>query len=162
MKGNASSAAQITEVVTNTYAWNVLKPTVIDNEMWDKLYDVYVKDEYNLGTEDFFKRENPYALQEITGIMLETAKKGMWKANEQQLNDIARLNTALTAEFGTTRNAGNAPSTDANTSGKVLKKETLNAVQTGEKQSLNGLLIVFVVLAAFVSLLIVLRRKRKN
>ncbi|OAV69945.1 Aerobic cobaltochelatase subunit CobN [Bacteroidales bacterium Barb6] len=100
MKGKASSAAQITEVVTNTYAWNVMKPDVIDHEMWDKLYDVYVKDAYNLGTEAFFKRENPYALQEITAVMLETARKGLWKAGAQQLSDIARLHTALVAEFG--------------------------------------------------------------
>ncbi|MDR2120924.1 MAG: cobaltochelatase subunit CobN [Tannerella sp.] len=100
MKGNASSAAQITEVVTNTYGWNVMKPDVIDREMWDKLYDVYVKDEYALGTEDFFRRENPFALQEITAVMLETARKGMWQAGEQQLRDIADLHVRLVDEFG--------------------------------------------------------------
>ena len=39
MKGGASSASQITEVVTNTYGWNVTKPDVIDKEMWDRIYD---------------------------------------------------------------------------------------------------------------------------
>jgi cobaltochelatase CobN len=100
MKGSASSASQVTEVVTNTYGWNVMKPDVIDHEMWDKIYDVYVKDEYNLGTESFFRRENPYALQEITAVMLETARKGMWDASEQQLADIAELHTVLVSEFG--------------------------------------------------------------
>jgi cobaltochelatase CobN len=100
MGGNASSAAQITEVVTNTYGWNVMKPSAIDNEMWDKFYDVYVKDEYKLGTEDFFRRENPQALQEITAVMLETARKGMWKASEGQLSDLAQLHTQLVRDFG--------------------------------------------------------------
>ena len=100
MKGNASSASQITEVVTNTYGWNVMKPDVVDNEMWDRIYNVYVKDEFNLGTESFFKNENPYALQEITAVMLETARKGMWKATEQQLADVAELHTELVKEFG--------------------------------------------------------------
>lgn len=100
MKGNAASAAQITEVVTNTYGWNVMKPNAIDNEMWDKLYDVYVKDEFNLGTELFFKRENPFALQEITAVMLETSRKGMWKATEEQLAELANLHTGLVKEFG--------------------------------------------------------------
>jgi cobaltochelatase CobN len=191
MKGNASSAAQITEVLTNTYAWNVMKPNVIDNEMWDKLYDVYVKDAYNLGTEDFFKRENPYALQEITAVMLETARKGMWKASEQQLSDIAQLHTTLVKEFGPSGTGfagGNAKlqdfiaqktdaqsvneykqqiqqmksSTDINTNGRVLKKEELGQTQTGERNSLNGLFIVSAVLVVFVLLLIVLRKKRKN
>jgi cobaltochelatase CobN len=100
MKGNASGAAQITEVVTNTYGWNVMKPHAIDNEMWDKFYNVYVKDEYGLETEAFFRRENPQALQEITAVMLETARKGMWKASEQQLTDVAELHTELVKNFG--------------------------------------------------------------
>jgi len=100
MKGKASSAAQVTEVVTNTYAWNVMKPDVIDNEMWDQLYDVYVKDSHKLGVQNFFKQQNPAAMQEITAVMLETARKGMWKASEQQLSDIAKLHTDLVKEFG--------------------------------------------------------------
>lgn len=100
MKGKASSADQITEVVTNTYAWNVLKPDVIDNEMWDQLYDVYVKDSHQLGVQSFFKEQNPQAMQEITAVMLETARKGMWKATDQQLTDIAQLHTNLVKEFG--------------------------------------------------------------
>ncbi|HMM01839.1 MULTISPECIES: cobaltochelatase subunit CobN [unclassified Dysgonomonas] len=102
MKGKASSASQITEVVTNTYAWNVMKPDVIDNEMWDQLYDVYVKDSHNLGVQSFFKQENPAAMQEITAVMMETARKGMWKASEQQLADVAKLHTDLVNEFGAT------------------------------------------------------------
>lgn len=102
MKGKASSAAQITEVVTNTYAWNVMKPDVVDNEMWDELHDVYVKDSHNLGVQGFFKQENPAAMQEITAVMLETARKGMWKASEQQLADVAKLHTDLVNEFGAT------------------------------------------------------------
>ncbi len=61
--GGASSASQITEVVTNTYGWNVTKPDVIDKEMWDRIYDVYVEDSYGLGTEQFFRQQNPAALQ---------------------------------------------------------------------------------------------------
>lgn len=100
MKGQASSAAQITEVVTNTYAWNVMKPDVIDNEMWDQFYEIYVNDSHNLGIQKFFKLENPAAMQEITAVMLETARKGMWNATDKQLADIAELHTELVKEFG--------------------------------------------------------------
>jgi cobaltochelatase CobN len=100
MKGKASSAAQITEVITNTYAWNVMKPDVIDNEMWNQLYDIYVKDAHKLGVRQFFKKQNPQAMQEITAVMMETARKGMWKASEQQLSDLAELHTSLVKEFG--------------------------------------------------------------
>ncbi|WP_298653048.1 cobaltochelatase subunit CobN [uncultured Proteiniphilum sp.] len=102
MKGGASSAAQITEVVTNTFGWNVTKPNVIDNELWDELYNVYVKDKFDLGTEAFFREKSPAVLQEVTAIMMETARKGMWKATPEQLADIAKLHTDLVKEFGST------------------------------------------------------------
>jgi cobaltochelatase CobN len=195
MKGNASSATQITEVVTNTYGWNVMKPDVIDSEMWDKLYRVYVKDEYNLGTEAFFRRENPFALQEITAVMLETVRKGIWAADEQQLNDIASLHIALVNEFGSAAagfSGGNvklhefiARQSDPQTAdayrqqlrkmqttahsapgdpaqGVALKKDSMTQLDAGEKNTLNGLLTVSAVLAIFVAMLVVLRKKRKN
>ena len=31
-----------------------------------------------------FERENPASLQEITAVMMESARKEMWKASEQQ------------------------------------------------------------------------------
>ncbi len=194
MKGKASSAAQITEVVTNTYAWNVMKPDVIDNEMWDELYDVYVKDSHNLGVQGFFKQENPAAMQEITAVMLETARKGMWKASEQQLADVAKLHTDLVNEFGATGSGfsgSNAKlqdfiaqkstpenaagykqqlqkmktadaSSDINKSGTVLKKDSMSQSDNGEENSLNGIIVVAVVLLAFLALLFVLRKKRNS
>ena len=59
--------------MTNTYGWNVTKPDVIDKEMWDRIYDVYVEDSYGLGTEQFFRQQDP-ALQ--PAVMPETARKG--------------------------------------------------------------------------------------
>jgi cobaltochelatase CobN len=188
MKGNASAAEQITEAVTNTYGWNVMKPDAIDNEMWDKLYDVYVKDEYKLGTETFFRRENPQALQEITAVMLETARKGMWQASGQQLADIATLHTELVKEFGSSGAgfAGNNsklqdfiaqqvnPSSASeyrqqiqkmrtaspvdNTQGVTLKKDEMSRPETGETNTFNGLFIAAAVLIAFIVLLMVLRQ----
>ena len=43
MKGGASSASEFAEVITNTYGWNVMKPAAIDKELWDNIYNVYVK-----------------------------------------------------------------------------------------------------------------------
>ena len=42
-KGGASSASTFAEIVTNTYGWNVMKPKAIDKEMWDEIYNVYVR-----------------------------------------------------------------------------------------------------------------------
>ncbi len=100
MKSGSSSASHLAEIVTNTYGWNVTKPGIIDKEMWDKIYDIYIKDEMQLGIQNFFKESNPAAMQEITAVMMETARKGLWKASEQQLSDIAKVHTDLVKEFG--------------------------------------------------------------
>ncbi len=90
-KGGASSAEKIAETIRNTYGWNVMKPAVIDNALWNQLYEVYVKDAGNLGTRAFFERENPFALEEITAVMLETVRKGYWKASDEQIREITAL-----------------------------------------------------------------------
>lgn len=99
MKGGASSAGGFAEVVENTYGWNVMKPKAIDKELWDEIYQVYVKDKYNLGTQAFFEQKNPAALQQITAVMLETVRKGMWKATPQQVADIAKLHVDLVKKY---------------------------------------------------------------
>lgn len=99
MKGGASSASTFAEIVTNTYGWNVMKPKAIDKEMWDEIYNVYVKDKYHLGTKEFFDKQNPAALMEMTAVMMESARKGMWKATPLQLKDIAKLHTETVNKY---------------------------------------------------------------
>ena len=99
MKGGSSAASEVAQTVTNTYGWNVMKPTAIDKELWDNIYDVYVKDEYKLNVKDFFEKQNPAALQEVTAVMMETARKGYWKASPEQLSNIAKLHTDLVRQF---------------------------------------------------------------
>ena len=99
MKGEASSAAGFADIIRNTYGWNVMKPAAIDDELWNDIYDVYVKDKFKLGVQDFFEQQSPAALQEITAVMLETARKGMWKASEEQLSELAKLHTDLVQKY---------------------------------------------------------------
>lgn len=100
MKGGASSAAEFAHTIQNTYGWNVMKPDVVDNELWDEVYAVYVEDKFGLGLHDYFERQNPAALEEISAVILETARKGMWRATEQQLANLAALHTELVSQHG--------------------------------------------------------------
>lgn len=100
LAGGANSVANITEVVTNTYGWNVMKPEVIDKELWDQLYDMYIRDVNNLGVASAFEGKSPAALEEITAVMLETARKGMWKASPEQLSTLAQRHSELVAKYG--------------------------------------------------------------
>lgn len=99
MKGGEGAAAGLEELVQNTFGWEVMKPEAIDNEMWDEIFDTYVKDKHNLGMREYFERVNPAALQGISAIMLESARKGMWKASADKVQALAKLHTELVAKY---------------------------------------------------------------
>ncbi|MFW6227344.1 MAG: cobaltochelatase subunit CobN, partial [Bacteroidota bacterium] len=98
LAGEASSMEQFAETFRNTYGWNVMKPAAIDDYVWDTYHDIYVNDKLNLNVRERFEAENPYALQEMTSVMLETARKGYWNATEQQLNELVALHGELVSE----------------------------------------------------------------
>ncbi len=96
MQAEGSSAAEsFAETFRNTYAWNVLKPVAIDNELWEGLYDVYVRDSLGLDMKAYFKEKNPYALQEMSAVMLETIRKGYWPADAEVVKTLAELHVEL-------------------------------------------------------------------
>lgn len=99
LKGEASAMETFAETFRNTYGWNVMKPSAIDEYVWDTYFDVYVKDQYNLDIRKTFEKENPYALQEMTAVMLETSRKGYWKTSEEQLKMMAELHTELVKDY---------------------------------------------------------------
>ncbi|MGV8138977.1 MAG: cobaltochelatase subunit CobN [Mangrovibacterium sp.] len=189
MKGGASSAEVFAETTRNTYGWNVMKPKAIDTETWDRMYQVYVQDEFKLGVHAFFERENPAALQEITSVMLETARKGYWKASPEQLQTTSRLLAQLVTEFKpgcsgfvcdnaklqkfVAANAGQTASSylksiedvrqaaDEGKEGVVMKKESLSQEPPViSKNKMKGALVVAGILAAFVLLIFWIKRKR--
>ncbi|WP_165232897.1 cobaltochelatase subunit CobN [Aquisphaera insulae] len=93
--GGASAAEVFAETFRNTYAWNALKPDLVDDALWNELYAVYVQDRDHLGIRESFAAQNPYALQEMTAVMAETARKGLWKATPEQVRAISVLHTDL-------------------------------------------------------------------
>lgn len=192
MKGGANSADAITEMVKNTYGWNVMKPKAIDKEMWDQIYDTYVKDKNNLGTKEFFEKQNPAALEEMTAVMLESARKGLWKASAQQIKDVAQLHVETVNKYkpscsGFVCNNGKlrdfiGSKTDASTAkeyqqnvneireaqfsndnkGMVMKKETLQDEAQRTKTVVSGIVVTVIVIAAIVLIAFMVHRRRKN
>jgi cobaltochelatase CobN len=72
-----------------------MKPNAIDKEIWEGIESVYIQDKYKLGMEKYFRDKNPYALQEITAVMLETIRKGYWQPDAAVIKRIAELHARL-------------------------------------------------------------------
>jgi len=191
MKGGASEANEFAEIIQNTYGWNVMKPNAIDDEMWDEVYNVYVKDKLNLGVQGYFENTNPAALEEMTAVMMETARKGMWQASQQQLTDIAKLHTDLVNKYKPScsgfvcdnaklqqfiaQKVDNSAaqqysqnikdireSTTADNKGMVMKKEQLNDDNSGTRHFVSNLLVGVGVAVAVALMIFVVRKRRKN
>lgn len=100
MKGGAGSAEMFGKLFRNIFGWNVMRPSSLDPQLYDDLYDIYIKDSENLGLHSYFKDVNPAALQSITAVMMESARKGYWKATDEQLQTTAQLHAKVTMEKG--------------------------------------------------------------
>lgn len=190
MKGGAGDASGIADIVRNTYGWNVMKPDAIDNELWDNIYDTYVKDKYNLGTKNYFISVNPAALEEITAVMLETARKGMWKASAERIATLAGLHTEIVKEYGPSCSGfvcDNAelrdfisenvdPQTAAvyngsiagirnedmsDADGMVMRKDELNSIEKSTGH-ISGVVVAVIVAVCLLALFIFLRRRKKE
>ena len=90
MQEGANAAESVAEVTRNSYGWEVMRPEMLEDYYWQDMKDTIVDDKHKLGLKKFFDRKNPYAMQEITAVMLETIRKGYWKADEQTRRDLAR------------------------------------------------------------------------
>jgi cobaltochelatase CobN len=77
-----------------------MKPDAVKDHLWDKYKEVYVDDSLNLGVTAAFEAKNPYAMQQMTAVMLEAIRKGMWEAGEETARQLAEYHAKLVDEHG--------------------------------------------------------------
>ncbi|MBQ7209071.1 MAG: cobaltochelatase subunit CobN, partial [Lentisphaeria bacterium] len=99
MKEGAPATGAFTEVFRNTLGWEVMKPDMLEDHLWQAYKEVYVDDKLELNVRDFFEKNNPAALHEMTGIMLEAVRKDFWKADHDAVRQIARTHAELMIKF---------------------------------------------------------------
>ena len=192
MKGGASSASEFAEVITNTYGWNVMKPAAIDKELWDNIYNVYVKDELNLEVKKYFEQQNPAALEEMTAVMLESARKGLWKASEEQVAELSKLHTEIVNNYRPScsgfvcdnaklrdyiASKADAPTAaqykeniskireakaSGNDKGVVMKKEEMNQTTEEQTNTLSNVAVGIAVIIVLLALILFVRKRRKS
>ena len=100
VRGGSSSAMRIAENIENTYGWEMTRPEVIDDELWNELYDVWVMDSTKAGVQEFMRTASPAAMEQITAVMLETIRKGNWTATPEQMANLSRIHAEIVRDFG--------------------------------------------------------------
>ncbi len=99
MQEGAGAAESFAEVARNSYGWEVMRPEMLEDYYWEDVKKTLIDDKYKLGTKEFFEKKNPYALQEMTAVMLETIRKGYWKANAKTQKELAQLHAELVKKY---------------------------------------------------------------
>jgi len=124
MKANDSSgASEIATLASNLYGWQVTKPDAVKGYMWDEVYQIYVEDRDKLGLKEWFDKKNPYAFQNLSATLLETARKGYWKPDAKVLANLAQSYAQSVATHGTSGGGR----TTGNTALQSFVQQQLNA-----------------------------------
>jgi cobaltochelatase CobN len=128
-----SGAAEISETTKNLFGWQVTKPEAIGDDVWDTVERIYVQDSLKLGMREWFDASNPYAYQSMTATMLEAARKGYWKASQEQL---ARVSTEYARSV-----AKHGPAGDIRTTGNEQFQQYLSRQLQAPGNIEGGLLL---------------------
>ena len=164
----------------------------IDKELWDNIYNVYVKDELNLGVKQYFEQQNPAALEEMTAVMLESARKGLWQASEEQVAELSKLHTEIVntyrpscsgfvcdnaklrdfiaskadAQTATQYKENISKIREAKASGSnkgvVMKKEEMNQTAENQTNTLSNVAVGIAVIIVILALILFVRKRRKS
>lgn len=85
-----SGAKAMDEFVEYLWGFQVTSPYAVNGSQWKEIHDVYIEDKYGRDLKAFFDKYNPWARQSIAARMLETDRKGYWKAPEEIKKNLAR------------------------------------------------------------------------
>jgi cobaltochelatase CobN len=85
---------------SNLQFWNTTTPDVVTSDHWQETRDVYVRDKYKLGVNEFFEKNNPFAKQTIAATLLDAAASGHWQATDAEKAEVARALAESAAAHG--------------------------------------------------------------
>jgi cobaltochelatase CobN len=99
-KEGYSGGRLMMRTLENLYGWQATAPETIAPEVWKKMYDVYVADEYKLGVKEFLQKANPAAMQTMVARFLEVDRQGVYRFNDADKTALLREYTQLVSKNG--------------------------------------------------------------
>lgn len=134
MEQGYSGAREMDRFVEYLWGWETTVPELVSENTWNEVHDIYVEDRYNLGLQEFFRENNPWAAQVMDARLLETARKDRWHPSAGVLEDLAEEYRDLVEDYGvacchhTCGNfllkeymSGMLPSTTTSSTGRAVK-----------------------------------------
>jgi cobaltochelatase CobN len=132
MKEGYAGADQISVHVTNTLGWKIMRPDSVTDDQWQEIVDIYLRDSKQLSVREWFESENPFAMQELHEVLLETIRKGYWKPDGATIREIAEGYAKSVARHGASGGMRSGGNSKLNT----FVRQTLEAAPTGDTADL--------------------------
>jgi len=95
-----SGANEMQAFVEYLWGWDATTSNAVDDAMWQETFSVYVDDKYELGMQNFFDENSPYAFQSMAARMIETIRKGYWQADQATVTELLETYIASVARSG--------------------------------------------------------------
>jgi cobaltochelatase CobN len=92
-----SGGRLMSEFVNNLFGWEVSDPDLVDDSVWQQVYETYASD---ASMKEWFQQNNPDAYQSITARMLEAVRHGYWTPSEDVIESLATAYEESVAENG--------------------------------------------------------------
>jgi cobaltochelatase CobN len=100
-EGYSGARYMSNKFVTNLYGWQVTRPSAVSDALWNRVYNTYYNDKYNIGVSDWLKSgNNAYSLISMSGTMLTAIQEGYWNADEGTIRNIANTWAQATVQNG--------------------------------------------------------------
>lgn len=99
MKEGYAGTLEVLDSMNNFWGWQAMDRAVVRDDQWQAFHEVYVKDKFRLGIDEWFERHNPHAQAQIIERMLEAVRKDYWKAAPEVVAELKRRYRALAARY---------------------------------------------------------------
>lgn len=127
-KEGYAGADQMAVHVNNAFGWEVMRAGSVTAAQWQEIADTYVRDAKGMQLRAFFESANPFAFQNLTKTLLESARKGYWQPDDATLREIAVAHAESVARHGEDR-GGNAKL-------RAFVEQVLSSPGAGERSAL--------------------------
>jgi cobaltochelatase CobN len=69
--------------------WAIMRDGSVSDDTWNEIAAIYVNDKLGLSMRSWFETQNPYAFQDMTEVMLESSRKGLWHGQPGLVRQVA-------------------------------------------------------------------------
>ncbi len=92
-KEGYSGTLQVLKTAQFLWGWQVTSPQAVRQDHWQSLHDVYVRDQYKLGTRQWLEGDNRAAFAQTLERMLDAVRLNYWQPDQATRKELAQAYT---------------------------------------------------------------------